>query len=353
MASTEPILRPARLPSAAHDVVVLLEGVHITFDDIDTAPRSHELITYHRVTAAADIRERVQCASIVIAPQCHINAESLGEAPYLKCVITPTAGTNHIDVDECRRRGVRVARCEGSTAPAVAEHVLSMYFAARRKTVIFHNQVRDVDEDGRNSWKREGSLAYKMQLANGRAPCSLDEEVVGIIGYGSIGKRLETFCRALGMQVLVSERKGAAETRPARVPFDEAVRSATVLVLCCTFTESSRHTVGAPELAAMRAEAVVINVARGGIVDAAALVRALREKRISGAAVDVFDREPASSVEDSDLFLLGEGEEAADLNLTFSPHVGYFSTKTLRTMRVMVKGHIKSHVEGDYSKFEA
>lgn len=155
------------------------------------------------------------------------------------------------------------------------------------------------------------------------------------------------------MQVLVSERKGAAETRPGRVAFDEAVRSATVLVLCCTFTESSRHTVGGPELAAMRPEAVVINVARGGIVDAAALVRALREKKISGAAVDVFDREPASSVEDSDLFLLKDREEAADLNLTFSPHVGYFSTKTLRTMRAVVKGHIKSHVEGDYSKFEA
>ena len=144
----------------------------------------------------------------------------------------------------------------------------------------------------------------------------------------------------------VSERKGAAATRPGRVAFEEVVRSATVLVLCCTFTESSRHTVGGPE-------AVVINVARGGIVDAAALVRALREKKISGAAVDVFDREPASGVEDSDLFLLADGEAAADLNLTFSPHVGYFSTKTLRTMRAMVKGHIKSHVVGDYSKFEA
>lgn len=158
------------------------------------------------------------------------------------------------------------------------------------------------------------------------------------------------------MQVLIAERKGAAGTcRPGRVPFEEAVRSATVLVLCCTSTESSRHTIGGPELAAMRPEAVVINVARGGIVDAAALVRALRERKISGAAVDVFDREPASSVEDSDLFLLGEGEGegAADLNLTFSPHVGYFSTKTLRTMRAMVKGHIKSHIEGDYSKFEA
>ncbi|ETS74446.1 hypothetical protein PFICI_14312 [Pestalotiopsis fici W106-1] len=361
MASEEPIRRPQQLPSANHEVIVLLEGVHLTFEDIDTAPKSHELISYHRITAPDQVRERIQCASIVIATQCRINADSLGEAPYLKCVITPTAGTNHIDVDECRRRGIKVARCEGSTSPAVAEHALSMYFATRRKTVIFHNEVRNVDEENKNSWKREGSIAYKMQLANGQAPCSIEQEVVGIIGYGSIGKRLATFCKALGMEVLISERKGALETRKIpsshgddgaaidRVPFDQVIRTATVVVLCCTFTEASRHMIDAAELGAMRPEAVIINVSRGGIMNNAAVVAALRARRISGVAVDVFDQEPASSAEESALL----AEDTRDLNIIFSPHVGYLSTKTILTMKTMVNGHIKSFVQGDYSKFEA
>ncbi|KAI0483108.1 D-isomer specific 2-hydroxyacid dehydrogenase [Xylariaceae sp. FL0804] len=362
--------RPGQLPSSTHEVVVLLEAVHLPPGDLDTSPRTHELIVYQSINRPDEIRERIQCASIVIAPQAHINAETLGEAPHLRCVITPTAGLNHIDVGECRRRGIRVARCPGSTSPAVAEQALSLYFAARRKTILLHASIRSVDESQTNEWKQKGSVAYKMQTANGRAPPSIEEEVVGIIGYGNIGKRLALFCRALGMEVLISERvtggrhqPGSAQVRAGardtsatgdddppcvRVPFDRVVRSVSVLFVCCTMTEDSRNAISTPELAAMRPEAVIVNVSRGGVVDTAAVVRALREKRISGAAVDVFDREPATTVEDS-AFLAKDTEE---LNLTLSPHVGYFSTKTIMMMKAMVKERIKDFVCGRYDKFE-
>ncbi|KAH9998198.1 D-isomer specific 2-hydroxyacid dehydrogenase [Xylariaceae sp. FL0662B] len=344
---------PERLPSSTHEVVVLLEEVHMTIEDLDAAPRSHELISYHRVTKSDDVRERIQCASIVIAAQSYITAESLGEAPYLKCVITPTAGTNHIDVDECRRRGIKVAKCAGSTSPAVADHAISLYFAARRKTVMFHNDIRTVDQDGKNSWKRQGSIAFKMQTANGHAPYSVEQEVAGIIGHGNIGKRLEGFCRALGMEVLVSERKTGNQPRRSsddpRVPFDQVIRSATVLFICCTLNEESRNMIDTPELGVMQPEAIIINVSRGGVMNTAAIIRALREKRISGAAVDVYDQEPASTEEDS-AFL---AQDTTDLNLTFSPHVGYFSTKTVLTMKAMVKEHIRNFISGNYANFEA
>lgn len=142
---------PEGLPSSTHEVIVLLEEVHMVLEDIDTAARTHEYISYQRISKAEEVRERIQCASIVIAPQAFITAESLGDAPHLKCVITPTAGTNHIDVEECRRRGIKVAKCLGSTSLAVPEHALSLYFAARRKTIMLHNEIRTVDEDGKNS----------------------------------------------------------------------------------------------------------------------------------------------------------------------------------------------------------
>lgn len=335
---------------------MVLEETHLVVDDVDTAPRSHQLVSYFNVSQADEVRERIQCASVVIATQALITAESLGEAPYLKCIITPTAGTNHIDLDECRRRGIRVARCVGSTSPAVAEHALSLYFAARRKTVLFQNELRTVDKDGKNSWKLQGSIAFKMQTANGHAPYSVEQEVVGIIGFGNIGKRLEVLCKGLGMEVLVAERKGRSQVREPsdkdsshpRVPFDQVIRSATVIFICCLLNEETRNTIDARELDAMQPEVVIVNVSRGPVMNTAAVLEALREKSISGVAVDVYDREPASTEDDS-AFLF---PDTKDLNLTLSPHVGYFSTKTVLTMKAMVKDHIKNYVSGDFANFE-
>ncbi|KAI1173044.1 D-isomer specific 2-hydroxyacid dehydrogenase [Nemania sp. FL0916] len=353
----EPLKLPQKLPSATHHVIALLEAVHFSISDgdIDTGSCSYELISYHNIATPDEIRRRIQCASIVIATQAIMTGESLGEAPYLKCIITPTSGINHIDVAECRRRGVRLAKCAGSTSPAVADHALSLYFAARRKTVLMHNDIRKADEKGTNSWKRNRSVAVEMQMANGQPPCSIEEETVGIIGYGHIGKRLESFCNALGMEVLIAERKsGTCIQRPAqdliiRTPFRDLIKRATVLFISCISSEDTQNMIDAAELSIMRPEMVIINVSRGNVINTAAVVEALRERRISGAAADVFDNEPASTEHDS-AFLAKNTE---DLNLTFSPHVGYFSTKTLLTMKAMVATNIKNFVDGDFRDFIA
>ncbi|KAI0391185.1 D-isomer specific 2-hydroxyacid dehydrogenase [Xylariaceae sp. FL0594] len=343
---------PKQLPSDTHEVVVLLEAVHLPLEDLDTAPRSHELISYPRAFTADEIRERIQCASIVVAPQAKITPESLGEAKYLKFVVTPSAGTNHIDLDECRRRGIKVANCPGSTSLAVPEHALSLYFAARRKTVIMHDAVRSVDENGGNVWKRKHSAAYMMETANGQRPLALQQEVAGIIGYGLIGRGIEKLCRGLGMEVLILERKHSDGAKTGgsqidRVPFEEGIRRSSVLFLCCTVDESARNTIDKAELALMRPEMVIVNVSRGIVMNTSAVVEALRSKQISGVAVDVFDEEPATSAKDS-AFL---AEDTRDLNLTFSPHVGYNSTQTISIMKSMVKQKIKQYVSGDSTGF--
>ncbi|KAI8633823.1 D-isomer specific 2-hydroxyacid dehydrogenase [Xylariaceae sp. FL1651] len=351
----EPLKLPRQLPSSTHDVIVVLEEVHLSIDenDIDVGCRSHELISYRRISKPDEICRRIQCASIVIATQAFITNESLGEAPYLKCVITPTASVNHIDVGECHRRGIRVAKCAGSTSPAVAGHALSLYFAARRKTVLMHNHMRMVDEERNNSWKRHHSVAVEMQMASGRPPRSIEEEIVGIIGYGHIGKRLEAFCTGLGMKVLIAERKDStsiqrpAQDMPIRTPFSDVIKQATVLFVSCTTNKETRHMIDAAELCTMQREAVIVNVSRGDVINTAAVIDALREQRISGVAVDVFEQEPASTAQDS-AFL---AEDTTDLNITLSPHVGYFSTKTVLTMKAMVQARIKSFAAGEFRDF--
>ncbi|KAI0141244.1 D-isomer specific 2-hydroxyacid dehydrogenase [Xylariaceae sp. FL1272] len=348
-----PLKLPHKYPSPTHDVIVVLEEVHLSIDGtIDTGSRTNELISYHRISKPDEVRDRIQCASIVVATQSFITPESLGEAPYLRCIITPTAGINHVDLNECRRRGIRVAKCEGLTSLAVPDHALSLYFAARRKTVLLHNDIRAVDADGTNSWKRQHSLAFKMQTANGHPPCSIDEEIAGIIGYGFIGKRLSELCQRLGMTVIVSERKGASSIREAdnsvtRKLFDEVIGQATVLFICCPSSPDTEGMIAKAELDRMRPEVVLVNVSRGNVMNTAATIEALRSHRISGAAVDVFDSEPASTVRDS-AFL---NPDTRDLNLTFSPHVGYFSTKTIATVKTMVKTHIKDYASGDFGAF--
>ncbi|KAI1495870.1 glycerate dehydrogenase [Biscogniauxia marginata] len=358
--ATDKLKLPKQLPSSTHEVIVLLEEVYMTVEDLDTSPRSHELISYHHVTKPHRIETRIQCASIVIAVQASITSESMGEAPYLKCIIAPGVGTDHIDLDECHRRGIRVVNSPGSTSLAVSEHALGLYFAARRKMVTLHHVLRDVDENGENVWKREGNAAGIMRMANGKPPAALGQEVAGIFGYGFIGKHLATLCKSLGMKVLISERKkSAADTAPpptrigdggsnvTRIPFGEVVRSATVLFITCPLAPETLNMIDSPEFEVMRPEVVVVNVSRGGVVNSAALIRALRENRISGAAVDVYDKEPASSSHEDTLL----AEESKSTNLTLSPHVGYFSGQTVLALKNMTKEHISNYISGNEDNF--
>ncbi|CAJ2508905.1 Uu.00g139310.m01.CDS01 [Anthostomella pinea] len=319
MAEGNDIKFPKQLPSATHEVVVLLAPVHLNLKDIDSDPRSHELISYHNLSKSDEIRERVQHASIITTTTAHINAESLGQAPRLKRVITPTAGINHIDQDECHRD----------------------YFAARRKTVTLHNVVRDTDEHGDNQWKKNGCVAHQMQMADNLPPLPLNQDVAGIIGYGNIGTRLATLCGALGMKVLISGRKGntasqgdpdseddtdsqgdndtssteSEDTTVLRIPFDRVIKSATVLFISCVLNRETHHLIDTQQLDAMR-KAIIINVARGGVLNAKAA------------------------------FL---GEDTKDLNLTLSPYVAYNSQQSVLTMKRVVKDHIKDYVSGKES----
>lgn len=165
------------------------------------------------------------------------------------------------------------------------------------------------------------------------------------------------------MQVLIAERRAGApitsipskhiawkapDEVTAQTPFDEVIRAATVFFVCCVSNGETENLIGAAEFSAMRPEAIIVNVSRAAIVNTKELIKALREHRISGAATDVFDREPASTDRHS-AFLT---EDTKDLNLTFSPHVGYYSSRTPHIQREMVRERIRAFVFGDFGRFE-
>lgn len=203
-----------------------------------------------------------------------------------------------------------------------------------------------------------GSLNALMRDGGGAPPRTCAQETAGVIGYGAVGKHIAKLCRALGMKVVISQRKGSSsgdetttgdhqhqqQQQQPRVPFPDVLAQATVLFLALPLTPQSAGLVSAAELARVRPDAVVVNVSRGGIVDEAAVVDALRSRALFGYGTDVFAREPAGSGDDSPL--LGEAARGG-LNLTLTSHLAWFSGTTMLNQVRRVKENLRAFLDGE------
>lgn len=278
---------------------------------------TYEVVEYSR-TSPSEIPERIKDADIIVMTILPLSAEHLSEgvAPNLKMISVVASGTDTVDLPTCRRRGIHVANSPHCNEGAVAEHVVALYFATRRALPLVNAQVRA------GEWPKRGVLAKTLEGPHGKPPMTCAAEVMGIIGYGSVGKRVESIAKALNMAVLVSGRKG----QPAgegRTDFETVIKGSSVLVLCLPRTPETLNTISEAELDAMPRYSILINVSRGGIVDEEALVTALKARKIAGAATDVFGKEPAGPESSP---LLAPGTEG--LNLVTTPHVAWCAEDT-------------------------
>lgn len=343
-----------------HHEIVALERWHQPLPaNFPLAPHTYNLTEYHtHAQDAAELAARCRPATILIVTTIKIDAAILARetTPDLQLIAVMATGVDHVDLEAARRRGIRVTNCPAANLDAVSEHAVGLYFAARRRTVMMHGLTRQVPSE----WKEKKSLLRHMKFVDGKPPLTCSEEVMGIVGYGGLGKRIAHLGRALGMEVIVAARKnppsppalGGADTLPGptvtpdaspsaeRVPFDEVLRRSTVLCLSLPRTPESENMLSSGEFAQMSPYAVVVNVARGGIVDETAALEAVKEKRIAGYATDVFEVEPAEGPADSPLL----SEEACDLNITVSPHLAWFSQKTLQNLGQIQKNTIEAWV---------
>jgi lactate dehydrogenase-like 2-hydroxyacid dehydrogenase len=307
----------------------------------------------HERPDASQTRDRVRNATILVVTTVKLDAEILSPnvTPNLQYIAVMATGIDAVDLEACRRRGIRVTNCPAANLDAVSEHAIGLYFAARRRTVLLDRLTKAVPSE----WKEKKSLTGHLSFSDGTSPLTCGEEVMGIIGYGGLGRRIAHLGRALGMQVLVASRKSASldSAMPApdpapsigegRVPFEDVLRRATVLVLSLPRTPDTLKLLSTPEFATMTLYAVIVNISRGGIVDEGAVVKALKDGQIAGYATDVFDKEPAEGPEDTPLF----SEEAKDLNITVSPHLAWFTQKTLRNLGGILKDTVEAYVKGE------
>ena len=340
--------------SLARNVIVALETCHCQLPAF-TFPADEEWeIQAHDWTSRDVLHERIKDATVIITTTVPLTEHELTPdvTPKLRLVMCWATGTNHVDLDFAASRGIRVCNCPSANIESVSEHAIALYFAARRRLVPLHNATKDSGSDGTYSgqWKAQGSLRPQLLFKDGTAPLVCSEETMGIIGYGALGKRIATLGKALGMTVVIAERKGGAVlarssssiNRSDRTSFDEVLKKATVLVLCCPLSKETMNMISTEELKTMSPYALLINVSRGGVVDEQAILTAVKEDWIAGAATDVFAVEPTGR---GDSPLLSEA--ASGLNITVSPHLAWCAGQTLKNLKAGLKKTVEAWWKGE------
>jgi glycerate dehydrogenase len=273
---------------------------------------AHEWREYG-TTRAGEVVERLEGASIAIVNKVEIKDAQLAQLPALRLIAVAATGTDNIDLKSCRERGVAVSNVRDYATGTLPEHVLMLMLALRRNLLNYQRDVRA------GSWQRaEGFCLLTHPIRD------LHGSTLGIIGYGALGRAVEQLARAFGMHTLIAEHKNAQHARERRTPFAEVLRASDIITLHTPLKDETRHLIGAAELASMKPSALLINCARGGIVDEAALIEALQAGAIAGAGVDVLSREPPR-----------EGNALLELdlpNLIITPHVAWASLEAMQTL---------------------
>jgi glycerate dehydrogenase len=286
----------------------------------------HEWVEYEK-TAPEEVVGRLGGATIAITNKVRLGREALEQLPRLRMIAVAATGLDIIDLDAAHERGLTVSNVRGYAQAAVPEHVFALILALRRNLLAYREDVR------RGAW------------AASEAFCLLDHPIrdlrastLGIVGHGSIGRGVERLAVAFGMRVLLSEHKGAPRVREGRTPFEEVLRESDMVTLHAPLAPETRHMIGRDELGRMKASAILINCARGGVVDEAALADALREGRIAGAGLDVLTREPPR-----------EGNPLLELdlpNLIVTPHVAWASLEAMQALADQLIDNIEAFVRG-------
>lgn len=256
------------------------------------------------VTADHEVADRVMGAGIVLTNKVRIDSTLLQDAPELRFIGLTATGTDIVDLDAAQRHGVAVCNIRAYCTQSIAEHVFACLLSLAHSIGQYNAAVSA--GEWQNS-KDSCLLTYPVR--------ELSAMTLGIVGYGELGKGVAKLAENFGMQVIVSTRPGTNVVADGRVSFDELLERADVISLHCPLNDTTRGMFGAPEFAKMKSDAILINTARGGLVDSAALADALQGGDIAAAAIDVLPQEPPA---DGDPLLDYDGG-----NLIVTPHIAW------------------------------
>jgi glycerate dehydrogenase len=315
----------------------MTETVEIVFLDRETlspetrlrpTERPSRLMEYAR-TEADEVAARIKEAEIIITNKVPISAEAIATASDLKMIAVAATGYDCVDMDACRVAGITVSNIRNYAKNTVPEHSFALMLALQRSIVPYRQSVID----GR--WEEAGQFCYfDFPIAD------LAGKTLGIIGDGALGKAVARIADAFEMSVLFSSYKGVDGMGPLYTPFEMVMQTSDIITLHCPLMPSTRHLIADAEFKMMERRPILINTARGGLVDEMALERALDAGHISGAGFDVATDEPPGP--SHVMRRLAERN-----NVVLTPHVAWASREAVQGLADQLIDNIDAFLNGE------
>lgn len=309
--------------------IVVLEQESMGYDIDITCFEDFGEVTYYKNTAKDEVAQRVKDVDIIIANKAPLNKDTLQDADRLKIICEFATGYNNVDLDYCKERGIRVTNAVGYSTPVVAQHTFAMALYLMEKLPVYDTYVKN------------GEYA-KCPIFTCFEPyfSELNGKTWGIIGLGNIGRKVAEIAKVFGCHVIFYSASGNNNTTEyERVDFDTLLAESDILSLHCPLTDRTQNIMNADAFSKMKKTAILINVARGPVVDEQALYNALTTGQIAAAGLDVLVKEPIDKDNP-----LGKIKDSTKLLIT--PHMAWGSNEARNRCKNEVYENIKSFLAG-------
>jgi len=313
----------------------MMEGVILDFDSVGPADldltKLYDLPvkwTIYPNCLPSQVAERITTADIVLINKAPILAPQIKSASQLKLISIFATGTNIIDLEGAREKNIVVSNAVGYGTGSVVQHVWSLILALTTNLDGYRKAAMD------GSWE-ESDFFCVMDFS----VRELQGKVLGIVGAGELGSGVAKIAEAFGMQVIFAALPGRSHSpQPNRIPFKDLLARADIVSLHCPLTKETSGLIGTEELALMKKSAILVNTARGALVDEKALKEALQARIIAGAATDVLSVEPPV---DGNVLL-----DERIPNLIVTPHVAWIARESRQRLIDQVAGNVKAFLDG-------
>ncbi len=287
-------------------------------------------VEYYPNTVAENTAERVKDADIVIANKAPMNESTLKDAPNVKLICLFATGFDNVDLSYCKSRGIKVANVVNYSTAAVVQHTILLALALEEKLVHYDNYVKS------------GEYGAQDRFSNFDRPFGeLAGKTWGIVGMGNIGRGVARVAQAMGCKVIFYSASGKSTcTEYERVELDALLAQSDILSLHCPLSDRTRGLINKEAFSKMKKSAILVNVARGPVVDTQALYEALAQGQIAAAGLDVLEKEPISRDNP-----LNEIKDSTKLIIT--PHLAWASTEARERLVNEVAKNIQAFLDGE------
>ena len=299
--------------------------------ELDPSPLADAVsdLTLYDSTSGEELADRIRDADIVYTNKIRFDDEIFDLAKSLKFIGLTATGTDNVDIDAARERGIAVCNIVAYCTQSVVEHVFGVLLNLTHNLGRYHALVRA----GR--WQQAENfctLDYPLR--------ELSAMTLGVVGLGELGGGVKEIAEQFGMQVLVARRVGSeALPNDGRIDLDELLQKSDVISLHCPLNDATRHMLGADQFRRMKDTAILINTARGGLIDSAALVEALESGEIAAAAIDVLPQEPPV---DGNPLLDYKGD-----NLIMTPHIAWATVEARQSAIDELAANVRAFLNGE------